>query len=115
LYRLRVNIAGGQLLFFFYLRTLYYRSLPPKWYNTLTTNCTTLIWIHSHVVPGRLPFSWKIVISGFLPQYLYQQGILDTRMPFEELQRQALINDLAQAADQATDFSQRIRARLPAQ
>jgi hypothetical protein len=34
-------------------------------------------------------------------------------MPFEDLQRHAYINPLAQPADQAADFSQRIRAGEP--
>jgi hypothetical protein len=114
LYRLRGSLASGQLLFLDYLRKLNELTVRPKWYNTLTTNCATLVWLHSRVLPGRLPFSWKIVVGGLLPLYLYQQGLLDTSLPFEELQRRAKINALAQAADQAPDFSQRIRAGLPA-
>ena len=34
--------------------------------------------------------------------------------PFEELKRRSLVNAAAQAADQAPDFSRRIRAALPA-
>ena len=34
-------------------------------------------------------------------------------LPFEALQRRAHINAVAQAADQAPDFSRRIRAGLP--
>ena len=52
-------------------------------------------------------------VSGYLPEYLYEQGRLDTSVPFAELQRRAYINPLAQAADQAEDFSQRIRAGQP--
>jgi len=54
-----------------------------------------------------------VLVSGYLPEYLYEQGRLDTSMPFAELQRRAYINPLAQAADQAEDFSQRIRAGQP--
>jgi hypothetical protein len=112
LYRLRGSVANGKLLFLDYLRKLNELKARPKWYNTLTTNCTTAMWLHSRVVPGHLPYSWKILLSGYLPQYLYQHGKLDTGMPFVELQRRAQINALAQAADQAPDFSQRIRAGL---
>jgi hypothetical protein len=38
---------------------------------------------------------------------------LDTRLPFEELKRRSHINAAAHAADQAADFSERIRAGLP--
>jgi hypothetical protein len=38
---------------------------------------------------------------------------VDTTLPFDELRRRSLINEAAQAADGAPDFSQRIRASLP--
>jgi len=87
----------------------------PEFYNSLTTNCTTNIWFHSKVNPQHVPFSWKILASGFVPEYLYELGRLDTRMPFPELQRSAHINPRAQAADKAPDFSHRIRTPLTAQ
>jgi hypothetical protein len=60
-----------------------------------------------------VPYSWKILLSGYLPQYLYERGKLDTAIPFEELRQRALINALAHAADQDPNFSQRIRAGEP--
>lgn len=53
--------------------------------------------------------SWKILVSGFLPEYLYETGRLENRIAFSELQQQALINELANAADHRPDFSVRIR------
>jgi hypothetical protein len=47
-----------------------------------------------------------------VPEYLYDQGRLDTRLPFAELRRRGHVNDLAREADKAPDFSRRIRARL---
>jgi hypothetical protein len=38
---------------------------------------------------------------------------VDTTLPFEELRRRSLINEAAQAADGAADFSERIRVSLP--
>jgi hypothetical protein len=38
---------------------------------------------------------------------------VDTTLPFEELWQRSLINNVAQAADNAPDFSDRIRASLP--
>jgi len=56
-----------------------------------------------------MPFSWKILASGYVPEYLYESGRLDTSLPFPELQKRAHVNARAQAADTATDFSRRIR------
>ena len=113
LYRLRGRIEAGRRLFLEYARQLNSLGQRPEWYNTLTSNCTNSIWLMTRLDPGHVPYSWKILVSGYLPEYLYEQGRLDSSVPFAQLQRRALINPLAQAADQAADFSQRIRAGLP--
>ena len=62
---------------------------------------------------GQLPLDWRVLLSGYFPEYAYELGSLDTSMPFAELKAQSLINDKAHAADQAPDFSARIREGLP--
>ena len=113
LYRLQGSMENGRRLFLEYLREINALKDHAEWYNTLTTNCTNTIWLNSRVNPGHLPYSWKILVSGYLPEFLYEQGKLDTRVPFAELQRRAHINALAQAADKDADFSERIRMALP--
>ena len=113
LYRLHGSVDNARRLFLEYMHQLNVLKDHAEWYNTLTTNCTSAIWLNSRVNPGRVPYSWKILLSGYVPEYLYEQGRLDTSVPFEELRRRALINPLAQAAGDAADFSQRIRATLP--
>jgi len=113
LYRLRGSPDAGKRLFLAYLRQINALKQRAKWYNTITSNCTNSIWFLTRLDPGHVPYSWKILLSGHLPEYLYEQGRLDTTVPFAELQRRAYINPLAQAADEAADFSQRIRAGGP--
>jgi hypothetical protein len=112
-YRLKGPIEDGRRLFLEYLKEINSLASQPEFYNTLTTNCTGNIWLHSKVNPGSVPYSWKILLSGYVPEYLYEQGKLDTSLPFPELQRRSLVNAAAQAADQAADLSSRIRAGLP--
>ena len=57
----------------------------PEFYNTLLTNCTTAIFMHTRVNPGHLPFSWKVLASGYTPEYVYETGRFDTSLPFPEL------------------------------
>jgi hypothetical protein len=109
-YRVQGPIENGREVFMEYVRQINALAARPKFYNTLTTNCTTVIWTNTLVNPGHLPFSWKILASGYVPEYLYESGRLDTTMPFRELQRSAHVNARAQAADAAPDFSRRIRA-----
>jgi hypothetical protein len=110
LYRLRGSREDARRVFLDYLREINSLRAKPEFYNTLTTNCTSNIWLHGRVNPGHVPYSWKILLSGYVPEYLYELGRLDTSVPFPELQRASRINDAAIAADDASDFSQRIRA-----
>jgi hypothetical protein len=57
---------------------------------------------------------WKILLSGYVPEYLYEHRRIDTSLPFAKLRQVSHINAAAHAADKAPDFSQRIRAALPA-
>jgi Domain of unknown function (DUF4105) len=85
----------------------------PEFYNTLTDNCVTGIWQNARGNPERPSFSWKLLVSGYAPGYLYEQGKLDTSVPFEQLRERGHINERAHAADKAADFSQRIREATP--
>lgn len=109
-FRVRAPIENGRRLFMEYMKRMNALRTSPEFYNTLTTNCTTDIWYNTLVNAEHLPFSWKILASGYVPEYLYEAGRLDTRLPFPALQRRAHVNARAQAADAAADFSQRIRA-----
>jgi len=112
LYRVRGSAENARQVFLSYIERINSLKQRPEFYNTLTTNCTTSIWMHSRVNPGHLPFSWKILASGHLPELLHEAGLLD-QMPFAELQRRSHINGSARGADKMEDFSRRIRAPLP--
>ena len=113
-YRVKSTPEGRRAFFLEYIRQINALKEKPEFYNSLTTNCTTNIWVNSQVNPGRLPMSWKILASGHVPQYLFENGRLeDHGLPFEQLQKRAHVNARAQAAGIVPDFSQRIRKDNP--
>jgi len=112
-YRASAPIENGRHLFLEYMDRINALKNSPEFYNSLTTNCTTNIWLNTRVNPSHLPFSWKILASGYVPEYLYEQGRLDTGgLSFPELQRRVHVNARAQAAGTAADFSRRIREEI---
>jgi hypothetical protein len=113
LYRTRVPLAQARRLFLDYVREINRLVEQPAFYNTLTTNCTTNILFHARASGGMVRYNWKILLSGYAPQYVYESGRLDTRLSFAELKRLSYINGRARAAGEAPDFSQRLRAGLP--
>ena len=62
-----------------------------------------------HVVAKPAPWDWRILVDGKGDELLYERGVLDRSLPFAELKRRAHINALAKDADNAPDFSDRIR------
>lgn len=110
LYRLKGSVENGRRLFLEYAHQINSLYRKPEFYNTLTTNCTTNIWANSLVNSTHLPFDWKILVSGYVPEYLYENNRLETYgLSFTALQQRAHINAHAQAADQDINFSVRIR------
>lgn len=110
LYRAVGSRENMRRLFLAYIDQINALKKKPRFYNTLTTNCTTSIWLSTRVNPGHLPFNWKVLASGYLPEYLYDHGRLDSKgLSFAELRERAHLNARARAADDAEDFSRRIR------
>lgn len=110
IYRAAGQIDNGRRLFLEYVRRINALTTKPEFYNTLLTNCTTSIWTSTQVNQQHIPLDWKILVSGYLPQYLYEQGRLETKgLSFNEIKQHSYANVRAHAADSATDFSQRIR------
>jgi hypothetical protein len=54
-----------------------------------------------------------MLLNGTVDELVYERGGFASRLPFTELKQMSLIDAKAQAADQAIDFSRKIRADLP--
>lgn len=77
-----------QALFESYLTAADELNAQPAWYNTLTSNCTNIIFYMARVVSGdRLPWDYRIWVSGWLPNYLYDVGMLDINSQSNEEQQ----------------------------
>jgi len=113
LFRVQGPMENARRVFVQYMRAINELRDHPEFYNTLTTNCTNVILVNTRVNPDHLAFSWKILLSGYAPEYVYDTGRLDQSLPFAELKRRSHVNSVAQAADRDPDFSRRIRVGLP--
>ena len=113
LYRVKAAPEKIRNLFLQYIAKINRLIERPEFYNTATTNCTTNIVTHVEAVQPRVPLSWKMLLSGYFPDLVYERGSLDQSLPFEILRRKSLINERARAADGFDDFSHRIRRGLP--
>lgn len=112
LYRLEMTPEQRRQLFLSYLELGNDLDRQPRWYQTITTNCTTVIWRLARLVAPGIPLDWRVLLSGHVPDYLYDIGVISNDRPLEEIKRTAPITAKAQALPDGADFSQGIRAGL---
>lgn len=125
--RLRTNFRHGEEVYLFHTRAtpeqarvIFLDYLDganrlhdhPEWYNALTNNCTTNIV--PYVADARKikpKFDYRILLNGKADEMMYERhDIVTDNLPLAELKEKAHINQAAQAADNTSDFSRRVRA-----
>ena len=114
LYRLRTPPERARALLVEYIKQANDLAAHPRFYNTLTTNCTTTIFDMMQIVTSSIPFDWRIILTGHLPSYLYEHDAVDTRIPLEELRQRADVTSRVDAGLSEVEFSSRLREGVPA-
>jgi hypothetical protein len=113
LYHTLASPAQAQERFREYISTVNVLHETPRWYNAVTSNCTTSIRAQ-RAAKLRKPWDWRILLNGKADEMLYQDHAIATGgLPFTELKQRSLINERARAADEDRDFSRVIREGLP--
>jgi hypothetical protein len=112
LYHTTISPEQARERFLEYIHSLNVLRNKPRWYNAITTNCTTSI--RTQHPPGeRMPWDWRILLNGKGDELMYERHLIVAGgLPFAELKERSHINAAAQAANDAPDFSERIRAQL---
>jgi hypothetical protein len=113
LYRLGTPPEGARALLVQYIDAANDLAAHPRFYNTLTTNCTTTIFEMTRTVTSSIPFDWRIILTGYLPGYFYERGAVDTRIPLGQLSHRADVNGRIDMQLNEKDFSSFIRDGVP--
>jgi hypothetical protein len=112
LFRLNGSVEQARAFFLNYVRRMNRLRQRPVWYSAVTQNCTTSIR-NQRAAADRAPWDWRLLANGHGDELLYERGTIPTNLPLVELKERAHVNERARAADQAADFSQRIRQGVP--
>jgi hypothetical protein len=113
LYRIVTTPEAKRRFFLRYCSRVNDLHAKPEWYWLLTRNCTTDIPRRDGRDYSWFPESWKIIVNGFVDQFLYNEGSLDRRVPLAELRKLGHVNTRAQNAGDDPEFSHRIRDGIP--
>jgi hypothetical protein len=113
LYHLNTPVDSVRRLLLIYLDRINELADRPEFYHLLTNSCTINIIRYANAAGRNGSFNVRHLLNGFIDSYLYHSGRVNTALPFEELRRRSQINGVAEAANDAPDFSDRIRVSLP--
>jgi len=82
----------------------------PKYYHTITHNCT--MGLLPLLDPIRTHREWDIRFfkNGLTAEMVYENGKIDSDLPYEELKKRAHANQYVENDPVALEFSQRVRA-----
>jgi hypothetical protein len=85
----------------------------PEFYNLINNNCTTNLKDHvNNISPNRISrHTLGTLFTGFSARHAYKIGLIENRIPFEDLQAICYVNDLAKDNLERPDFSRHIRSR----
>lgn len=91
LFSLRLSPEQVRELFVSYVEKANKLADEPEFYQTITTNCTAVIFELARLIEPGMPLDWRIFLSGYLPDYLYSHGAIRTDLPLEEIRRNSMI------------------------
>jgi hypothetical protein len=109
LYRLTMPAAAKRALFLAYLGEGDRLKRTPRFYHTLSANCTTIVFEMARRINPALSPDWRLLASGYLDRYLYDIGVLGEGGDFAALRQAAHMTARARAAGRADNFSERVR------
>lgn len=113
IYRLKASPDAARSLLLEYVSDANALFTKPAFYNSITTNCTTTIVKMMRAVGDAVPLDWRLIVNGYLPEYAYDRGALDTRLPLSTLRELAHIDDRARKSGLSPDYSRLIRVGVP--
>lgn len=91
IYPVKMSKESVKALFLSYLDKGRSLNREARWYNTLMSNCTTLIFDMMNQIES-IPLDYRGVLTGGLPEYLYDKKVLSHQYTLEEWKRKAHAN-----------------------
>lgn len=91
LYPLRLDRATLRELFVAYVNAANRLGQHPAFYNTAMSNCTTIVYRMARRIGRGLRWDPRLLLTGYLADYLYEIGALDRSVPLDELRRRGRV------------------------
>jgi hypothetical protein len=113
MYPLMISRESGQRLFLQLAKTTKELETTPRFYNSLTSNCTNELAKNANKSkPGTIPYNYVWFFPGFSGQLLYDLKLIPHDKPFEEITQRYAISDFVRKHYDKADFSTLLRNYL---
>jgi Domain of unknown function (DUF4105) len=110
LYPITLDSPRRRQLFLNFLNRANTLAAQPEWYNTLTTNCTTLPFQLVRGISPDVALDWRVIASGHLQEYLYELGVLRPDLGYDEIKARARLSVHGPLEANTLAYSKAIRA-----
>ncbi|PZQ99383.1 MAG: hypothetical protein DI533_01485 [Cereibacter sphaeroides] len=81
----------------------------PRFFNTLTTNCSTMPWHLVRAAGDALSLNWRVLASAHFPEYLHNLAMLSPGGDIDLVLAKARLSPLGSGGPDSADFSRRLR------
>lgn len=110
MYPTRIDEVHAKQLFLSMISRVNELHDNPEFYNLITNTCTTNVVRHvNEISEVKVPFSYRVLLPGYSDKLAYDLGLLDTKLPYEEIRARYKINDKALKYATSSDFSVKVR------
>ncbi len=113
LYRIDMPADIRRQLFLSYIEQANQLLEEPRFYNTVTANCTTLVFGMMQHISGGLPLDSRLLLTGYLPSYIDELDGLTTGFDLSQLRDAGRITERSKKASNSANYSQAIRQGVP--
>jgi hypothetical protein len=113
MYPLILSRTAAQRLFIQLASASQQLETRPRFYNTLTSNCTNeLARVANSTEPGAIPPDLALIFPGFSDELLYKLGFIRSDAPLDELRNRYYISDVVKGIYQENEFARLLRSEL---
>lgn len=113
LYRIDMPADIRRQLFLSYIEQANQLIEEPRFYNTVTANCTTLVFGMMQHISGGLPLDARLLLTGYLPSYIDELDGLTDGFDLEQLRTAGRITERSKQAANSENYSKIIRQGVP--
>jgi hypothetical protein len=113
MYPLTMSTTAAQQLFLQLAHASQQLEAHPRFYNTLTSNCTNeLARVANTMQPGAIPRDIALIFPGFADELLYKLGFIRNDVSLAELRERYYISDFVKRSYEEEEVSGLLRANL---